>query len=144
MQIAVSQEMEIFVSGMLTAVGCCRDLTGAQRLPSLQWYVNNGRFYVQRILTSVSYCANLAFRVYSHHMALNHATYLSDLLSRDAVAPITSDTWTAAYDGWDRKSLIDDTILDKLTMQIEHGGNEFRSHVDRARKQYSKKVAQGK
>lgn len=83
-----------------------------------------------------------AFRVYSHHLALNHAIHLVDLLKNDAVRAVTSEQFSAAFTTWDRKSLIPDSIMDTIAAGIGEGGADYWSHVDRARKQFRKKSDQ--
>jgi hypothetical protein len=86
----------------------------------------------------------LAFRLYSHHLAMNHAGHLTGLLTANALKPVSSAEMSKACDGWDRNELIPDKVLDTISEGLGDAGNDFYGHVDRARKQLRKKIAADK
>lgn len=136
--------MEDSVNCLLAVVNGRRVTSGTKRLSSLQWLVSPT--FQTTLFDSLTPCFPrrvIAFRVYSHHLALSHAIHLSSLLEKGVVRTGISTELSEACTNWDRKHLLPDAVLDGLANRLGSGtGGDLWAHLDRARMQLAKREAE--
>jgi hypothetical protein len=131
------------------SIVCLPFSTAAGLLPGPNVFLlYNGMFPMTKFTNNLAYLhlhlVTKAFRLYSHHLAMNHAGHLSGLLAANALKPVSSTELSKACYGWDRSEVMPDQVLDAISEGLGEASNDFYGHVDRARKQLRTRIAADK